>query len=326
MSPKGQAMQMAPELARATRGRLAVTRGSHRRATLMAAMTGFAAERGWQSVPVELLCERSGMSKRTFYEVFSDREECFVAAVQRAVDDIAGQVRAAVGAIDGAAADQVGRALATLLYELRGPSPPRMAAGRRGGQRERQGAPAARPGAGAAGGGHRRRRRGRGASDGRRRGRRDRGSLVYRHLTGPDPETAMTALGAPVAFLVFAPLEGRHAALERAEAIAAAAAAMETLPASVPLAEELAPGLKLTRLTEATILYLADHPRARCGRRGRRRRARQPDEPPPAPAGAGRCRTRQPRRPHQRVGADAAGPAVRDPAARRLEQDDELSR
>ena len=37
--------------------------------------------------------------------------------------------------------------------------------------------------------------------------------LVYRHLTGPDAETALTALGAPVAFLVFAPLEGRRAAL-----------------------------------------------------------------------------------------------------------------
>ena len=82
MSPESQAMRSAPEVARTTRGRLAVSRSSRQRATLIAAMTELAAERGWQSVSVELLCERSGMSKRTFYVVFGDREECFVAAVR----------------------------------------------------------------------------------------------------------------------------------------------------------------------------------------------------------------------------------------------------
>jgi AcrR family transcriptional regulator len=261
VSPKSQAARPVPELARATRGRLAVSRSSRQRAMLMAAMTELAAERGWQSVSVELLCERSGMSKRTFYGVFGDREECFVAAVTRAVDDITGQVRAAVGAQDGPLADRVGSVLATLLYELDVDRHRAWLVGVEAGNgsararrvRDRALEPLA-VAIDAAGDGL-----------GPATGAAAVGAiveLVYRHLTGPDAETALTALGAPAAFLVFAPLEGRRAALQRAEAIAAAAAAMEALPPVAPLAQELAPGLKLTRLTEATIIYLADHPGA----------------------------------------------------------------
>ncbi len=262
MSPESQAMRPAPEMARATRGRLAVSRSARQRAMLMAAMTELAAERGWQSVSVELLCERSGMSKRTFYGLFADREECFVTAVERAVEDIAGQVRAAAAVVqEGRLADCIGSALATLLYEL---DVDRHRAWLLGVE---------------AGNGSARARRVRdraleplavaidGAGDGLgpATGAPAVGAiveLVYRHLTGPDAETALTSLGAPVAFLVFAPLEGRRAALARAEAIAVAAAAMQALPPATPPAEELVPGLKLTRLTEATIVYLADHPGA----------------------------------------------------------------
>jgi AcrR family transcriptional regulator len=228
----------------------------------MAAMTELAAERGWQSVSVELLCERTGMSKRTFYGLFGDREDCFVAAVEHAVQDISGQVRAAVGAAaDGPLADRIGSALATLLYELEV-------------DRHRAWLLGVEAGNGSV---RARRVRDRGleplvaaidaAGDGMGpvTGAAAVGAiveLVYRHLTGPDAETALTELGAPVAFLVFAPLEGRRAALRRAEAIAVAAAAMEALPLAAPPAEELVPGLKLTRLAEATILYLADHPGA----------------------------------------------------------------
>lgn len=261
VSPKSQAVHPASELARTTRGRLAVSRGSSRRATLMAAMTELAAERGWQSVPVELLCERSGMSKRAFYEVFADREACFVAAVARAVDDIAGQVRAGVGTADRPLVDRIGSALAVLLYELDVDRHRAWLVGVEAGNgsatarrlRDRALEPLAFAIDDAAEG------------VGPATGAAAVGAiveLVYRHLTGPDAEAALTELGAPAAFLVFAPLEGRRAALERAGAIAVAAAAMETLPATALLAEELAPGLKLTRLTEATIIYLADHPGA----------------------------------------------------------------
>ena len=171
------------------------------------------------------------------------------------------QVRAAVGAPDGPLADRIGRALAALLYELDV-------------DRHRAWLVGVEAGNGSA---RARRLRDRaleplavaideaGDGMGPATGAAAVGAiveLVYRHLTGPDAETALTALGAPAAFLVFAPLEGRRAALERAEAIAVAAAAMEALPPATPLADELVPGLKLTRLTEATILYLADHPGA----------------------------------------------------------------
>lgn len=261
VSPESQAARPATEIARTTRGRLAVSRTSRQRTTLMAAMTELAAERGWQGVSVELLCDRAGMSKRTFYGLFADREECFVAAVEHAVRDISGQVRSAVGAPDGPLMDRIGGALATLLYEL---DVDRHRAWLLGVE---------------AGNGSVRARRARdhgleplaaaidaaGDGLGPATGAPAVGALVelvYRHLTGPDAETAMTELGAPVAFLVFAPLEGRRAALARAEAIAVATAAMDALPPAAPLSEELAPGLKLTRLAEATIVYLADHPGA----------------------------------------------------------------
>jgi AcrR family transcriptional regulator len=227
----------------------------------MAAMTELAAERGWQNVSVELLCERIAMSKRTFYGLFGGREDCFVAAVEHAAQDISGQVHSAVGALDGPLVDRIGSALATLLYEL---DVDRHRAWLLGVE---------------AGNGSARARRVRdrvleplaaaidaaGDGMGPATGVPAVGAiveLVYRHLTGPDADTALTELAAPAAFLVFAPLEGRRAALERAEAIAIAATAMEALPPAVVRAEELAPGLKLTRLTEATIIYLADHPGA----------------------------------------------------------------
>jgi AcrR family transcriptional regulator len=261
VSPESQAVRASPEPARTTRGRLSASRSSGQRAALMAAMTELAAERGWQKVTAEQLCERIAMSKRTFYGLFADREDCFVAAVERAVQDISSQVRSAFEAQGGPLADRIGGALAALLYELDVDRHRAWLVGVEAGNgsararrvRDRALEPLA-AAIDAAGDGM-----------GPATGAPAVGAiveLVYRHLTGPDAETAVTALGAPAAFLVFAPLEGRRAALVRAEAIAVAAAVMEALPPAAPLAEELAPGLKLTRLTEATIIYLAEHPGA----------------------------------------------------------------
>jgi AcrR family transcriptional regulator len=50
------------------------------RARLLAAMVQVSAERGAANVTVAHVVERAGVSRRTFYEIFSDREECFLAA------------------------------------------------------------------------------------------------------------------------------------------------------------------------------------------------------------------------------------------------------
>jgi AcrR family transcriptional regulator len=55
------------------------------RARILGAMFDVACERGAASVSVADVVERSGVSRRTFYESFSDREDCFLAAFQDAL-------------------------------------------------------------------------------------------------------------------------------------------------------------------------------------------------------------------------------------------------
>ncbi len=62
------------------------------RARILAAMVEVSAERGAANVTVAHVVERAGVSRRTFYEVFSDREDCFLAAFDEAVAQASGYV------------------------------------------------------------------------------------------------------------------------------------------------------------------------------------------------------------------------------------------
>jgi AcrR family transcriptional regulator len=55
------------------------------RARMLAAMVEVSAERGARNVSVVHVVERSGVSRRTFYELFSCSEECFLAALDDAL-------------------------------------------------------------------------------------------------------------------------------------------------------------------------------------------------------------------------------------------------
>ena len=55
------------------------------RARVIGAMFDVAAQRGVGSVTVAHVVERSGVSRRTFYEHFEDREDCLLAAFERAL-------------------------------------------------------------------------------------------------------------------------------------------------------------------------------------------------------------------------------------------------
>jgi AcrR family transcriptional regulator len=55
------------------------------RARLIAAMVEVCAERGAGNVTVAHVVEHAGVSRRTFYELFTDREECFLAAFDDAI-------------------------------------------------------------------------------------------------------------------------------------------------------------------------------------------------------------------------------------------------
>jgi AcrR family transcriptional regulator len=55
------------------------------RARMLAAMVDISAERGAANVTVSHIVSRSGVSRRTFYELFEDREACFLAAFNQAI-------------------------------------------------------------------------------------------------------------------------------------------------------------------------------------------------------------------------------------------------
>jgi AcrR family transcriptional regulator len=110
MSNRRQAVRLAPGpqgLARSEVERA-------QRARLMAAMARVAAEVGYEEATVERVLSEAGVSRRTFYELFEDREDCFVATY----DDAMGRtIRAVTDAyLDGATPEQrLERALETLL-------------------------------------------------------------------------------------------------------------------------------------------------------------------------------------------------------------------
>jgi AcrR family transcriptional regulator len=77
---------MAPRHVSRKGGRLAREHVSNiQRARMLAAMAEVAAERGAANVTVTDVVERAGVSRRTFYELFDDIEDCFLAAVEESV-------------------------------------------------------------------------------------------------------------------------------------------------------------------------------------------------------------------------------------------------
>jgi AcrR family transcriptional regulator len=71
------------------------------RGRILAGMFALAAERGASNVSVAHVVERSGVSRRTFYELFSDREDCLRAAFEQALSYAAGRVLPAYEAENG---------------------------------------------------------------------------------------------------------------------------------------------------------------------------------------------------------------------------------
>jgi AcrR family transcriptional regulator len=66
--------------------------GELQRARILGAMTELVRERGVGNVTVAHVVARSGVSRRTFYELFEDREDCFLAAFDHAVQRAAARV------------------------------------------------------------------------------------------------------------------------------------------------------------------------------------------------------------------------------------------
>ena len=63
------------------------------RGRMLSATFALVGERGYGGVSARSVSERAGVSNRTFYECFSDREDCFLAAFNHAVDGLEFGVR-----------------------------------------------------------------------------------------------------------------------------------------------------------------------------------------------------------------------------------------
>ena len=87
------------------------------RARILAAMFDVVGEAGAANVSVADVVLRSGVSRRTFYELFEDREECFLAAFEQALASVAKQVLPAYEAEHGWR-KRIGAALYELLRFL----------------------------------------------------------------------------------------------------------------------------------------------------------------------------------------------------------------
>ena len=106
-------LRLKPEaLGRASREGGHVAEMQRRR--LLFAFTEVLAEEGLEEVGVVRVCKRAGVSRRTFYDLFDDREACFVAVLDAAVERIA-QCVVPVYEQEGRWRERVRGALAVLL-------------------------------------------------------------------------------------------------------------------------------------------------------------------------------------------------------------------
>jgi AcrR family transcriptional regulator len=89
------------------------------RARILAAMSEVACERGMSNVTVAHVVERAGVSRRTFYELFEDREDCLVAAFEETLRCAAARVLSAYR-VEGRWSERIRGALVALLEFLDG--------------------------------------------------------------------------------------------------------------------------------------------------------------------------------------------------------------
>jgi len=89
------------------------------RGRLLSATFALVGEKGYTGVNARSVSERAGVSNRTFYEVFSDREDCFLAAFNHAVEGLELEARAGWDSEPGWTAG-IRAGLAALLRTLDG--------------------------------------------------------------------------------------------------------------------------------------------------------------------------------------------------------------
>ncbi|MGI8558445.1 MAG: TetR/AcrR family transcriptional regulator [Solirubrobacteraceae bacterium] len=101
-------MRTSPDLSSPVRlpsGRHGLTRedvAGSQRGRILAAMMSAAREKGYAVATVGDIVERAGVSRRTFYEHFADKPDCFLAAYTAGTEVLLAGMREAVRAVDQA--------------------------------------------------------------------------------------------------------------------------------------------------------------------------------------------------------------------------------
>jgi AcrR family transcriptional regulator len=90
---------------------------AHRRRAV-AAMASAVGEHGYAATTVEDILNRARMSRRTFYQLFRNREECFLATYDAALEEAMDRLAVAHGGNGEALSRRVERALAALFEYL----------------------------------------------------------------------------------------------------------------------------------------------------------------------------------------------------------------
>ena len=106
-----------PQATRAQPGKHALSRefiAQHQRARIIAALAGETVEKGYRAVTVADIVRRAGIARNTFYENFSSKEDCFLAACDYAVKEAKGRVVDAASRVD-AWPQRVGAGLTAFL-------------------------------------------------------------------------------------------------------------------------------------------------------------------------------------------------------------------
>ena len=88
------------------------------RRRILATTADLAAEQGYQALTIETIVRGAKVGYATFYKHFADKEECFLALLDVAIEDAIGPTEEAYAREDGPWPDRVGAALGSLFERV----------------------------------------------------------------------------------------------------------------------------------------------------------------------------------------------------------------
>lgn len=103
------------------RGRHSLPRAfvvSNQRERIIDALAVVCATKGYAAATVEDIIAQAGVSRRTFYDLFSSKQECFLVAFELVMDRVLAVVERAYASENGEWPQRMSRVLRTLLHQL----------------------------------------------------------------------------------------------------------------------------------------------------------------------------------------------------------------